>query len=599
MATGARRIGFKVRPTTECSAFVLLGGKRVRLLLMALIALLGASCAQPTSRAPISDTAQGEAARATSQRTLVTAVRVEPATLVARDLQEASGVGLYLTRRMFNADLALLDGGGVAHPYLAEALPRLDTESWKVFPDGRMETTYRLRPNLTWHDGTALTADDFVFSWRLYSNPAMGMARRLPMSSMDEIVALDPLTFLIRWNTPYPDAASMTDRNADLPALPRHILGRPYDEDPQSVTSHAYWSRDFVGLGPYRLERWEPGAFIEASAFAGHALGKPKIERIRMLFMPDSNAVLAAMRAGDVHLSADSSLRAEHAMLLKRDWEPRQGGDVLFHPNQWRAVHFQHRPELATPRAILDARVRKALAHAIDRTSINEAVYSGTLGYADSMISPRSEWGRAADSATVKYPYDVRRTEQLLGEAGFAKGTDGTFASPGAGRLSVELKTNAASDNEAEMSIMAAGWRQAGIDIQEAVLPAAQAQDNEVRSTFRGLYSNNTPPGEAAIVNHTTSRIPKPETRWNGSNRGGWSNPEYDRLAEAFAVTLDRAERNRQIAEMVRIFTDDLAAISLFFRVQPWVYISALKGVDREVAPEAFAAWNLHTWTFD
>jgi len=149
------------------------------------------------------------------------------------------------------------------------------------------------------------------------------------------------------------------------------------------------------------------------------------------------------------------------------------------------------------------------------------------------------------------------------------------------------------------MSIMAAGWRQIGLDIQEAVLPAAQAQDNEVRSTFRGMYSNNTPPGEPGIVNHTTSRIPRADTRWNGSNRGGWSNQEYDRLADAFAMTLDRGERNRQVAEMVRIFTDDVAAISLFFRVQPWVYVSAVKGVDREVAPEAAAAWNIHQWTFE
>ena len=568
-------------------------------LLVAILLLATTACTQPTSRAPSSSLAQQPSERATPQRTLAVAIRVEPATLVARDLQEASGVGLYLTRRMFNADLALLDGGGEPHPYLVEALPQLNTDSWRVFPDGRMETTYRLRPNLTWHDGTTLTAEDFAFAWKLYANPALGMARRLPMSSMEELVALDQRTFLIRWSTLYPDAGGMTDRNADMPALPRHILARQYDEDPQAILNHAYWAREFVGLGPYKLDRWEPGAFLESSAFGGHALGKPKIERMKLLFMTDSNAVLAAMRSGDVHLSADSSLRAEHAVLLKQDWAPRQGGDVLFHPNQWRAIHFQHRPEIVQPRAMLDPRVRKAIAHGVDREAINEAVYSGTLGYADSVISPRSEWGQAADRAAVKYPFDPRRTEQLLGEAGFARGGDGSFASPSGGRLTVELKTNAASDNEAEMSIMAAGWRQIGLDIQEAVLPAAQAQDNEVRSTFRGMYSNNTPPGEPGIVNHTTSRIPRADTRWNGSNRGGWSNPEYDRLADAFAMTLDRGERNRQVAEMVRIFTDDVAAISLFFRVQPWVYVSAVKGVDREVAPEAAAAWNIHQWTFE
>jgi peptide/nickel transport system substrate-binding protein len=526
-------------------------------------------------------------------------VRIEPVTLVARALQEAAGVGLYMTRRMFNADLALLDESGVPHPYLIEALPQLNTDSWRVFPDGRMETTYRLRSGLTWHDGTPLTAEDFVFAWRVYADPALGMARRLPMTSMDEVVASDERTFLVRWNTPYPDAGTLTDRNAELVALPRHLLARTYADDPESVAIHGYWSRDFVGLGPYRLDRWEPGTFLEASAFAGHALGKPKIERLRVLFMADSNAVLASMLAGEVHFAVDSSLRAEHAVTLRREWESRRGGDMVFHANQWRAVHFQHRPEVANPRFILDTRVRKALAHAIDREAINEAVYSSVVAYSNSMISPQSEFGPAAEQAASKYPLDPRRTEQLMLEAGFNRAADGFHVSPAAGRFNAELKTNSASDNEAEMSVMASGWRQVGLDVQEAILPSAQAQDNEVRSTFRGMYSNNIGVGESALMGHVTSRIPRAETRWNGSNRGGWSNAEYDRLADAYAITLDRRERSQQVADMVRIFTDEVGAISLFFRVQPWVYVFALKGLDREVAPEASVAWRIHEWTFD
>jgi ABC-type transport system substrate-binding protein len=272
---------------------------------------------------------------------------------------------------------------------------------------------------------------------------------------------------------------------------------------------------------------------------------------------------------------------------------------VLLHANQWRAVHFQHRPEVANPRSTLDVRVRKALAHGIDRASINEAVYSSSLSFADSVMSPLSEWGSVADRAAVKYPYDLRRTEQLMGEAGFTRGSDGFFISAATGRFTTEIKTNSASDNEAEMSIMAAGWRSAGLEVQEAVLPAAQAQDNEVRSTYRGLYSNNIGLGESALIGHMSCRIPRPENRWNGSNRGGWVNPEYDRLGEAYAITLDRNERAQQVAEMVRLFTDDVAAASLFFRTQPWVYVSAIKSVDREVAPEAYAAWRIHEWGFE
>src|SRR5206468_1881467 len=78
------------------------------------------------------------------------------------------------TKRAFNASLALVDGTGAAKPYLADALPQLNTDTWKVTPDGKMETMYRLKANLTWHDGTPLTADDFVFANQMYVTPGLG-----------------------------------------------------------------------------------------------------------------------------------------------------------------------------------------------------------------------------------------------------------------------------------------------------------------------------------------------------------------------------------------------------------------------------------------
>src|SRR5436305_14754861 len=105
--------------------------------------------------------------------------------------------------------LDYVDERETPHPYLVEALPQLNTGSWKVFPDGRMETTHRLRPNLTWHDGAALTADDFVFGWQVYSAPELGAAGSVPQNQIEEVAAPDPSTVLIKWQRPYPDAAQM------------------------------------------------------------------------------------------------------------------------------------------------------------------------------------------------------------------------------------------------------------------------------------------------------------------------------------------------------------------------------------------------------
>src|SRR5687767_759382 len=91
-------------------------------------------------------------------RTVVLVARGEFASLAAKRLQGTGG-GIDLVLVVYNATLDTRDDQGAPIPYLAESLPRLNTESWRVFPDGRMETSYRLKPNLVWHDGTPLTPE--------------------------------------------------------------------------------------------------------------------------------------------------------------------------------------------------------------------------------------------------------------------------------------------------------------------------------------------------------------------------------------------------------------------------------------------------------
>src|SRR5205823_4340976 len=130
-----------------------------------------------------------------------------------------------------------------------------------------------------------------------------------------------------------------------------------------------------------------------------------------------------------------TSIRQEQVATLKREWGPRNLGSVIQHPNQWRATHFQFRPEYATPRGILDLRVRQALAYAVDKTAINEVVNLGEGIFADSMIPPVSEYGPEVERAITKYPFDLRRSEQLMTEAGYTR-VGGVYSSPSEGRFS-------------------------------------------------------------------------------------------------------------------------------------------------------------------
>src|SRR5206468_9634289 len=91
------------------------------------------------------------------------------------------------------------------------------------------------------------------------------------------------------------------------------------------------------------------------------ALGMPKIQRFKLVFMPDGNTTLAAMLAGEVHLTVDSGLPPPQVATLKQQWAPGAGTAILY-SNQWRAAHFQARADFVKPAALQDPRVRKVYA---------------------------------------------------------------------------------------------------------------------------------------------------------------------------------------------------------------------------------------------
>jgi ABC-type transport system substrate-binding protein len=194
--------------------------------ILAILTLLACTPAHPE---PGSGGAQ---APAVESRTLVLVGRQEPSTL-SGTLLLALGIGANATRRPFNAALAMMDGEEKPVAYLAESLPQLHTDSWRVSPDGRMETTYRLRPNLTWHDGAPLTAADFLFAWQVYRTPDFGTATSPPHTLMDEVVAQDSRTLVIRWRGLFAGAGALqglggAGASPSFGPLPRHLLEEQY-----------------------------------------------------------------------------------------------------------------------------------------------------------------------------------------------------------------------------------------------------------------------------------------------------------------------------------------------------------------------------------
>jgi peptide/nickel transport system substrate-binding protein len=465
-----------------------------------------------------------------------------------------------------------------------------------VFPDGTMETRYRLKPNLVWHDGVALTAHDFAFTFQ-HATPGVGFRTGIvPFNQMESVTAPDDRSLVIRWKSLYPDAGVLLQgaTRFGLVPLPRHILEQTFvGAVPQTIQESPYWDREFVGAGPFKLERWDLGSSLEASAFDQHVLGRPKIDRIRLLFMKDQNTAFANILAGSTE-AALNSITFEHVVQLKREWGASQKGTAGVNTVSLTAAQFQHRPEYANPRAVLDARVRRAFAHAVDKKTFSDTIWAGELAVADSIFDSRTRYYPTIERAIAKYPYDLAASERLMNEAGYRRGPDGFYAGP-EGKLTFALQSPA---NRPELPVLDANWRMAGFDTQQQPLAAQDSVDSEVRSTFSALSVNTSGSFEVQQTSlYRSSEVSSPGNRWRGENRVGWTNSEYDRLVEAFSVTLDQDERIQQRAQMAKILTEELPAIALAPNPNAYAYLNTVKNVgNTTMYTTGRITWNVERW---
>lgn len=501
-----------------------------------------------------------------------------------------------IQKRLFNASLALMDGKGQIHPYLAEALPQLNSDSWRVNADGSMETIYRLRPNLTWHDGNPLTADDFVFAHTVYSSKAgLALFQPTPQDRMAEVAAHDPRTVVIRWRSPFPDAGSLRFDHFD--PLPRHILGPIADlEDGDALSVLSFWTREYISAGPFKLDRWEPGILVEAAAFDGHALGRPKIDRMVVRFIPDENTMLTNVLSGSVDVALDNGLRFEHALVLKQDWGPTNRGTVLLESMQARTLSFQRRSDVVSPRALLDLRVRRALTHGIDKQGLVDGLYDGEIPASETIMPPNMPYYAELDRAIVKYSYDPRRTEDLLTEAGFRRGSDGVWAGGESGeRMSFQFLSGAGTRNQRERAVISDAWRRMGMEVSESQFPPTGTTDPQIRANAPGVLTWGTTGGESSLARYAGSQIGSAANRWRGQNYMAWSSPEFDRLYDVFNSTLDRSERDRQVLQMLRLVSEDLATVVLYHDQSVTAFRAPITGPQVGV-PDHTLAWNVHEW---
>ena len=291
--------------------------------------------------------------------------------------------------------------GLVAQDRNARIVPKL-AESWTISPDGLIYT-FKLRPGVKFHDGTDFTSADVKFSFERAVAPDSKNATKKVFAPITSIETPDPLTVKI----------TLKEVSANF------LFGLSFGDasilSPKSVGDAATKP---VGTGAYKYADWSRGNRLQYTRNDAWWGGKAAIKDVTYRFMPDPQAQLAAIQSGDC--DALTNLGSyENIDLLKKDAKLKVAlgnteGETILAMNN------------AKP-PFNDLRVRKAIAHAIDRKSVIDGAINGVASPIGSHFSPNHP---AYVDLTGAVPYDPAKARALLKEAGFPNGFSTTLKLP-------------------------------------------------------------------------------------------------------------------------------------------------------------------------
>jgi peptide/nickel transport system substrate-binding protein len=563
---------------------------RLALTLLALAVVL-AAC-QPAPGNPRDGSARSSGAASRESPTLTVAYAGEPRSIVLPNASRGGSEAQELDLAVHQW-LVRYDDRGVAHPMLAAELPSRERGTWQIRPDGTMQTTYRLRPDVTWHDGTRLTAKDFVFGWQVLLDPEIPNTRAANAFT-SALTPVDDFTIAIEWKSLYPLAAELAD--PDFVPMPVHLIESDYLADKERFQQLPYWTREFVGVGPYRIGEWQPASHLTLHAYPGFYSGRAKLDRIVFKFISDPNAVVASLLAGAVDGEIPPAMELEEAMVVKREWERAGLRPVIIpQPESWRHVFVQFRDP--RPREILDARVRRALLHAIDREALSAAMTDGLGPVSHTAIPPLDPKWEWVKDAVVQYPYDPRRAQQLLAEAGWSRGGDGALTDAAGERITLPLWAVAGQETTRVVAIMADYWKELGAQVEQTSVPRTQYQDLRYRASFPGFLYAGISIERTNVLRRVSSRqCPTAETQWVGTSLGCYQNPELERLIDGIYSAIEPADQQRLWRDFARLQSEDLPVLPMFFRVIVTVFRDGVTGVKGHTQPQTRLTWNIAEW---
>ncbi len=498
--------------------------------------------------------------------------------------------GLDAMQELANAGLTLLNNEGSLILQLAEQVPSAENGLWKVFPDGRMETTWRIRENARWHDGTPFTTEDLLFSATVMQDPEIPNFHHTVFRTLDGLEAPDSRTLTARWKQTFINADALFSRDVGYP-LPKHLLERPYLDEKAGFLLLPHWNERFVGAGPFKLRQYVRGSHVVLDANTDYVLGRPKLDTIEVRFIPDSGTLAANILAGEVDVTLGRTLSQEQAVQIRDQW--RDGGMVVA-PYALTRIYPQFiNPD---PAVILNVQFRRALLHALDRQTMVDTLESGLTEVAHSVLPPGRPEFREVEAGISRYEYDQRRATEMLEGLGYIRGPDGGLRDALGARLGIELRSTAGQDILEKPSLLAVdAWQRVGIAAEPVFVPALRNLDREYRHNRPGFQLVGGISDLQLLGILHSSEIPLAETNYVGDNQARYASPEYDSLYERYLVTIPQIERRGLLRNLVHHIADNLPIMGLYYRVEPTMVANRVSPVFPRQRT-AMQSWNVHQW---
>ena len=406
-------------------------------------------------------------------------------------------------------------------PGLAVGWTRVDDRTWD----------FAIRPNVTFHDGSTLTASDVVFTLERLRDPATMAPGAFLLAAIDSIDLVDTMTVRITTHSPFVPI---------LTHLAQTFVGI-LSEDAVTAAGDAYGDTVVVGTGPFRFVSWDADTEIVLERNDTWWGGDVGPERIVFRPIPDAADRATALETGE----ADVAYALARADALRvRDDDDITTAEIETPTSSYIGFNAQRAP-------FDDVRVRQAINHAVDVDAIIDEVFEGFGARAASPLSPQVF---AANPELEPYAYDPALARALLTDAGLADG------------FSTTIWTNFNPVRIAVAERVAEHLDAVGIDVEVEVIEFSRyltdtaAGEHEMFVLAWTALTADADSGLYALFHSSTFG--------SAGNRTFWSNARVDELLELGRTTADPDERRAIYYEAQDIITTEAPWLFLYTGIE-------------------------------